>query len=162
MPKTNPPFELPEEMRAMLDKGVVQAREGFEKVMEVASEAVGTLDQKADSAQAQATELRRKAIAFTQSNVAAAFDLTAKMVKATHIEEVMKLQSEYMATQLATLQGHMQEVGSAVETHARAAADEVLAQSHALQAKAKDALAQGMASMEEAAKAVTAPFKDKK
>lgn len=145
-------FQVPDDMRNLLEQGVTQAREGFEKVMSAAGEAVSALEQKTGSAQAQAAELRRKSIAFTESSVAAAFDLAQKLVAAKSLDEVMKLQAEYMSKQFASVQGHVQEAGQEVQRRTRAAVEELASESAKVQAKTKDAIEKGVAAARNAAK----------
>ena len=164
MSKAENTFQVPEEMREMLDRGVTQAREGFDKVMKAADAAVSTLDQKAGSAKDQALDLHKKTISYTEQNVAAAFDLAANLVKASNIEEVMKLQTEYMTKQFATLRGQIQEAGQAVQEQAKAAASEFTAeaqkmqtQAQHMQAQAKDAMEKGVAAIKDAASSASKP-----
>ena len=148
------PFEVPQELRTMLDQGVAQARQGFEKVMKVADEAASTLNSKAGSTKNQADDLRKKTMTFTGQNVAAAFDLAANLVKAKSVEEVMKLQTEYMTHQFAALRGQIQEAGQAVQEQTKAAASEFAAQSKKMQEQAKDFVEKGTAAAKDAMNAV--------
>lgn len=145
-------FQVPDDMRNLLEQGVTQAREGFDKVMSAAGEAVSSLEQKSDSAQVQATELRRKSIAFTEASMAAAFDLAQKLVAARSLDEVMKLQAEYMSKQFASVQGHVQETGQEIQRRAKAAADEIVSEGAKMQAKTKDVIEKGVAAAKSAAK----------
>ena len=145
-------FQVPDDMRVMLEKGVTQAREGFSQVMGAASEAASTLESRADAAQARAAQMRREALAFTEASVHAAFELAQKLVSAKSIDEVMKHQSEYMAKQFASLQGHMQEAGKALQTQAKAAADEIAAEATKMQSMAKEAIEKGVSAVADAAK----------
>lgn len=161
MSNTGNTFQVPEEMREMLERGVSQARDGFGKVMKAADEAVSTIDEKAGSAQSQALELRKKTMDFTQTHVAAAFDLAANLVKAKNLDEVMKLQTEYMTKQFAALRGQIQDAGQAIQEQTKAAAAEFAAESKKMQERAKDAVEKGVAAAKDAASAATKPTKKK-
>lgn len=145
-------FQVPDDMRNLLEQGVTQAREGFDKVMSAAGEAVTALEQKSGSAQEQALEMRRKSLAFTESSMAAAFDLAQKLVSAKSIDEVMKHQAEYMSKQFASVQGHVQETGQEIQRRAKAVAEEIAGETAKMQEKAKDAVEKGVAAVKSAAK----------
>lgn len=144
-------FQMPDEMRDAMDKGVQQARQGFEKMMQAADEAARGIDDKANSAQKQALDMRRKTMAFTEQNVAAAFDLAAKLVRAKSIDEVMRLQTEYMTQSFAAMRGQIQEAGQTLQAQTRAAAQEIVSETRKMQAKTRDAVEQGMAAAKDAA-----------
>ena len=150
MIKPGSTFQVPDDMRNLLEQGVTQAREGFDKVMSAAGEAVTALEQKSGSAQEQALEMRRKSLSFTETSMAAAFDLAQKLVSAKNIEEVMKHQAEYMQKQFASVQGHVQETGQEIQRRAKAAAEELAAESTKMQEKAKDAIEKGVAAVKSA------------
>lgn len=150
MQNTDKGFQIPDEMRELLDRGVNQAREGFDKIMKVAGEAAGTLEKKSGAAQEQARELQRRTISYTEQNVSAAFDLAAKMVKAGSLEEVMRLQNEYLTQQFATLRSQIQEAGHVVQSHGQAVAADIVAETRSMQAQAKEALEKGVAAVKAA------------
>ncbi len=145
-------FKVPDDMRALLDQGVTQAREGFDKVMSAAKEAVAEIESKTGAAQSQANELRKKSQAFTEASMTAAFDLAHKLVSAKSIDEVMKLQTEYMTRQLASVRGHVQEAGEEIQRQTKAAAEQLAAETAKLQAKAKEAVEAGVEAVKSAAK----------
>lgn len=151
MATKNQEFAVPEEMRAMLDKGVTQAREGFGKLMEAASEAAADVEAKADKTQAQLLDAQKKAMAFTEANVSAAFELAAKMVKAKTLEEMTSLQTQYMAAQFETLKGHAGDAAKLIQDHAKTATAELAAEAEKFQAKAREAVEKGMEAAKNAA-----------
>jgi phasin len=146
-----PSFSVPEEVREVLDQGVQQARTGFEKMMQAADEAARGIDEKAGSAQKQALDMRRKTMAFTEQNVAAAFDLAARLVKAKSVDEVMKLQTEYMTKTFASMRGQIQEAGQAIQAQTRAAAADFVTETRKAQDKARDAVEKTVAAAKDAA-----------
>lgn len=151
MTNFGPGLEVPAEMREMLEKGVSQARAGFGKVMAAADEAAATLDKKTGSAQSQAMDFHRKTMTFTEQNVSAAFDLAANLVKAKSLDEVMKLQTEYMTKQFAALRGQIQDAGQAIQSQAQAATAEMAQEAKAMQSKAKAAVDESVAMAKDAA-----------
>jgi phasin len=117
------PYEVPTEMREFAEKSVEQARKAFDGFIGAAQKAVDTAQGSAESARANAQDVTRKAMTYAETNVAAAFDLAQKMVKAKDLTEVMQHQSEFMKTQMAALQDQIKEMGSAAQDVARKAAE---------------------------------------
>lgn len=148
-------FNVPEEVREVIDKGVQQARTGFEKLMQAADEAARGIDDKAGSAQKQALDLRRKAMAFTEQNVAAAFDLAARLVRAKSVDEVMKIQTEYMTQSFATIRGQIQDAGQTIQAQTRAAATDFVNETRKAQDKAREAVEKTVAAAKDAATKAT-------
>ncbi len=95
MIKPTNPFQVPEDVRSMIEQGVSQAREGFGKVLGAASEATATLETKSDPQPLSAAELLARGWPMTETSVNAAFDFAQKMVTAKSLEEVFKLQTEF-------------------------------------------------------------------
>ena len=77
-------------------------------------------------ARANAQDVTRKAIAYAENNVAAAFDLAQKLVKSKDLTEVMQHQSEFLKSQMAALQTQLKEMGAAAQDVATKAADTVI------------------------------------
>lgn len=151
---TNPtnPFQVPEDVRSMMEQGVKQAREGFGKVLGAASEAAATIETKSDAAAAQAAELRRKGLELTETSVNAAFDLAQKMVSAKNIDELFRLQTEFMTGQFEAIRSHMQQAGEAMQKQGQAMAADLMGEAAKAQAKAKAAVEEGVAAVKKATK----------
>lgn len=143
-------FELPEEVRSALEKGVTQAREGFDKAMNAATEVMTTLESKAGEAQSDALEMRKKTLAYTGNAIASAFELARDLISAKSAEEAIKLQTGYMTQQFSTLQSHMGEAGAEFQKKALAMQEELASEAAKAQAKAKEAVEQGMAALKNA------------
>ena len=50
-------------------------------------------------------------MAFAESNVAASFEFAQQLVRARNLEEMMRLQADYMKTQMQTLADQASELG---------------------------------------------------
>ena len=90
-------------MRAFAEKSVGEARKAFETYMDAATKAFGTVEQSAQTMQANARGLGRKAIGFAEENVSATLDFAQKLVQAKDAEEVMRLQTEFTQAQMKVL-----------------------------------------------------------
>src|SRR5581483_6328099 len=104
-------FEVPPEMRAFAEKSVEQARKAFDGFVAAASQAVSGFEGRAAAAQAGAKDVARKAMSFAEQNVANSFDFAQKLMRAQDVSEVVKLHSDYVATQLKSLQEQAKELG---------------------------------------------------
>jgi len=111
-------FEVPREMRTLAEQSVEQARKAFESFMTAAQNAASTLEGRTSAVQTSAKDIRQKAITFAEKNVAASFEFAQKLVHAKDIEEVTRLQTEFVQHQMQTLAEQAQELG---DTATRAA-----------------------------------------
>lgn len=118
-------YDVPNEMREMAEKSVDQAKKAFDGFVGAASKAVEAAESHAANAQAQSRDLAKKAIGYAEQNVSAAFDLAQKLVHAKDVEDVVRIQSEFLKSQMSALQTQMTDIGSAVQTNAKKAAADV-------------------------------------
>ncbi len=114
-------YEIPDEMRDFAEKSVTQARKAFDGFIGAAHKAVETAQGSANALQTNAADMTRKTIGYAEQNVAAAFDLAQRMVRARDPQEVMQLQADFVRSQFAALQSQMKDVGSAVQEQVREA-----------------------------------------
>ena len=115
----NPSYEIPTEMRDMAEKSVDQARKAFEGFIGAAQKAVGQADSTATTLQTSARAIGDKAVTFAEQNVRSAFDYAQRVVRATDMQELLALQSEYVKTQMTAMQEQAKEFGSAVQSAAQ-------------------------------------------
>jgi len=111
-------FEIPQEMRTLAEQSVEQAKKAFDTFMATAQKTASSIDGQASAAQSGAKDLRQKAMTFAEKNVAASFELAQKLVHAKDLEEVGRLQAEFVQRQGRALAEQAQELG---ETATRAA-----------------------------------------
>lgn len=108
---SKPSFEIPTEMRAFAENSVEQARRAFDTFITAAQQAVSGAQGQAASARAGAKDVGDLAMGFAEKNIAASFEFAQKLVRAKDVEEVMKLQTEYVKSQMQTLAGQAKELG---------------------------------------------------
>ena len=116
MPK---PYEIPAEMREMAERSVEQARKAFEGFVGAAQKAADTFSGATSVVPSGLLDINKKTMGFAEANIRAAFDHAQKLVKAKDIQEVMQLQSDYVKTQIATLQEQAKEIGTIMQSAAR-------------------------------------------
>ena len=114
-------FEIPREMRTFAEQSFAQARKAFDGFMSVAEKAAASIDGQAAAAQKGAEGIRRKAMSFAEQNVASSFDLAEKLMRAEDVEEMTRLQADFVQHQMELLSLQAQELGQAATRAAREA-----------------------------------------
>jgi phasin len=107
------PFEIPAEMRAVAERNVEQARVAFNNYIQAAQEAVSTFEQRVAAGQVGAKDVSRKAMTYAERNVAAAFEFAQKLVHAKDIQDVIRIQGEFVQAQMQALSEQAKDLGEA-------------------------------------------------
>jgi phasin len=111
----HPDYQIPEEVRDFAEKSVEQARKAFESFSSAAQKALTSVDISALPLQSGAKDVGVQALNHAETNVKAAFDLAQKLVHAKDVQEVLKLQSEYVKSQFDLIQEQTKELGAAIQ-----------------------------------------------
>jgi phasin len=114
---TNDRFELPAEVRALAERSVQQARQAFEGFVTAAQQAVFAFEGQAETARKGAKDVTDKAMSFAQQNMASSFELAQQLVRARDVQEVLRLQNEYIRRQMQVLGEQARTLGDSA-THA--------------------------------------------
>jgi phasin len=112
-------FEVPREMRAFAEQSVDQARKAFDNFMTAAQKAAAAFEGQTSVVQTSVRDMRQKAMSFAEQNVATSFEFAQRLVAAKDIEEVTRLQAEFVQRQMQALAEQAQELR---DTTTRAAA----------------------------------------
>jgi phasin len=115
-------FEIPRDVRTFAEQSVEQARKAFDGFMTAAQQTAATIEGQAAAAQTGAKDIREKAMNFAEKNVASSFDFAQRLVQAKDIEEVSRLQAEFVQQQMQRLAQQAQDLG---QTATRAAKEAV-------------------------------------
>lgn len=115
-------FEIPTEMRKMAEQSVEQARKAFDGFISAANTAVSDLEGRASVASAGAKDVGAKAMSFAQRNIAASFEFAQQLVRARDMEEIMRIQSDYVKAQMQALSDQAKELRDAAGKAASEAA----------------------------------------
>jgi phasin len=105
-------FEIPADMRRIAETSVAQAKQAFEGFMTAAQQAVSRMESQTAAAHAGASEASRKAMAFASQNMAASFAFAQKLAQARDVEEVMRLQADFLRSQMQTYAEQAQQLGA--------------------------------------------------
>ncbi len=112
-------FEIPTEMRNMAEHSVVQARQAFDGFMSAAQQAMSKWQEQSAVAQAGAKDAGEKMMSFAERNVATSFEFAQRLVRAKDLDEMMRLQGEFVRSQMETLTEQAKEIGEGVTDAAR-------------------------------------------
>lgn len=106
-------FEIPTEMRKFAEQSMDQARKAFENFIGAAQQAVTDFEGRASVARSGAMDVGEKAMTFAQRNIANSFEFAQQLVRARDMQEVLKLQADYIKAQIETLNLQARELGEA-------------------------------------------------
>lgn len=113
---TKPSYDVPPEMREFAEKSVEQARKAIDGFMGAARKTADTIESSATTVQASGKELTQKTFTYAEQNIAAAFDLAQKLVRAKDVQEAVQIQAEFVRSQFTAMQNQMKEFGSAAQS----------------------------------------------
>ena len=105
-------------MRAMAERSVEQAKLAFNNYIQAAQEAVSTFEQWGKASQVGAQSISKKAISLAERNVVSAFEFAQKIVQAKDIQELVRMQTEFVQSQIQVLSEQVKDLG---ETSTKAA-----------------------------------------
>ncbi len=122
------PFEMTPEMKAFADQSkafaeqsIETARKAFHSYMDATQKAFGAMGSAPSSAQTM-TEIGRTAMSYAQDNVTATFAFIDQVMRARDPQEVVKLQTEFMQSQMVKLGEQTKAIGEAAARSAMDAA----------------------------------------
>src|ERR1043165_2298022 len=87
------PFQAPEQMRALAEKGLSQARDSYAKFKDVAESHNGTIEAVFGSLGKGASEYSAKLLEFMQTNTTSAFDFAQELVAVKTVAEAGRLRA---------------------------------------------------------------------
>ena len=115
-------FQMPPDMRTFAEKSIDQAKQAFDGFISAAQQAVSAFEGQAESARKGARTVAEKAMSFAEQNVAKSFELAQQLVRAKDVQEVLKLQGDFIRTQMQLLNEQARELGESAGQAAKDAA----------------------------------------
>lgn len=97
------PFHVPEQVRAMAEQGVSQAREGYQKLKEAAETSNGALGAVYASATKGAGDFTAKVIDIAKTNTESAFDFAQNLLGVKSLPEAFELVNAHARKQFEVL-----------------------------------------------------------
>jgi phasin len=113
-----PQFEIPNEMRAVAERNVEQAKLAFNNFMQAAQEAVSNLEKRVEASQGGALDISKKAMSFAERNILSAFEFAEKVVQTKDIQEMARMQSLFVQSQMHALTEQAKDLGETVSKSA--------------------------------------------
>lgn len=111
MPKFDmPSMEMPAAFRELAEKGIVQAKENYEKVKGAAEQATDMIEETYSTASKGCTDYGLKVIETARTNSNAAFDLYGELLTAKSFAEVVEKSTSYMRSQFEALTAQTKEL----------------------------------------------------
>ena len=115
MMNQTPKMEMPPELRDLAEKSVEQAKKAFDSYITAAQKAVSNLEGSAEAFQASARDVSKKAVTFAETNVAASFEHAQRLVRAKDVQELLRIQTEFVQEQMRVLSEQAKEIGTAAQ-----------------------------------------------
>ena len=118
----NDRFEVPPELRTFAERSVEQARQAFDGFISAAHHAMSAFEGQAETARKGARDVTEKAMTFAERNMASAFAFAHELVRARDLQEVLRLQADYIRHQMEALTEQARELGESTSKAAKDAA----------------------------------------
>lgn len=115
------PFDVPANMRKFVEQNMEQARLAFDRFIAAAHDAVADLEDRTKIARSGAMDVSGRAMSFAERNIAASFTFAQKLVQAKDVEEVIRLQTDYLKAQVQALDDQAKELADAAARVAKEA-----------------------------------------
>lgn len=116
----NDRFDVPPEMRAFAEQSVEQAKQAFDGFISAAHHAMNEFEGHAETARKGARDVTEKAMVFAEQNIASAFEFAQQLVRAKDVQDVFRLQADYLKRQMEAFSEQARELG---ESSTKAAKD---------------------------------------
>ncbi|CAA2104194.1 hypothetical protein MBUL_02584 [Methylobacterium bullatum] len=111
-----PTYEIPAELRDFAEKSVDQARTAVTSLL-------GTVVKSAEQFQTSSTTVHgaiqsviAKSLDQVQTNASTTFDFAQKLVRTRDLKEAFELQSEFLRSQISTLQAQVKDLGTLAQS----------------------------------------------
>src|SRR5882757_466304 len=93
-------FEVADDIRALAERSVVEARQAFDGFIGAAHRAVDAFSGQAETAGKGAMSLTEKAMTFAEKDIAISFEFATRFARARDMQEVLRLQADYLRAQM--------------------------------------------------------------
>ena len=104
------PFEVPEQMRALAEKGVSQARDSYAKFKDAAETHNGTMEAVFTSASKGASAYSAKLVEFIKANTTSSLDFAQELLGVKSPAEALELWTTQTRKQFETLTAQAKEL----------------------------------------------------
>jgi phasin len=115
-------FEVPPELRTFAERSVEQARQAFDGFISAAHHAMSAFEGQAETARKGARDVTEKAMTFAERNMTSAFAFAHDLIRARDLQEVLRLQADYIRHQMEALTEQARDLGESASKAAKDAA----------------------------------------
>ncbi|MDB5602841.1 MAG: phasin [Xanthobacteraceae bacterium] len=122
-----PKMEVPAAFREFAEKGVSQAKEGYEKIKAASEEATDLLEETYSTASKGSADYGLKLIEVTRANTNAYFDFASQMFSVKSVSEMVELSTAHARKQFETLTAQSKELTSLAQKVATETAEPIKA-----------------------------------
>jgi phasin len=121
------PFEVPEQMRALAEKGVSQARDNYAKFKDVAETHNGTIEAVFSTVSKGASEYSAKLMEIMKANTTATLDFAQALIAVKSPSEAMELWSSHAKKQFETFTANTKDLAELTKKVATETAEPIKA-----------------------------------
>jgi phasin len=121
------PFEVPESMRALAEKGVSQARDSYAKFKDAAESQNSTIEAVFTSASKGASAYSAKLMEFMKANTTATLDFAQELLGVKSPSEALELYTSHTRKQFETFSAQAKELAEIVQKVATETAEPIKA-----------------------------------
>jgi phasin len=126
MPKFEvPKMEVPPALREWAEKGVAQAKDGYEKMKSAAEDATGVLEDTYATAAKGYTDYNLKVIEIARLNTNSAFDYASALLAVKSLSEMVELTSTHSRKQIETFTAQAKELSAIAQKVATETAEPI-------------------------------------
>jgi phasin len=109
------PFQVPEHVRVLAEKGVAQAREGYQKFKEAAETSNVALEAVYTSATKGAGDFTSKVLDIARTNTESAFDFTQRLLGVKSVHEAFDIVNAHARKQFEVLTAQSKELADVAQ-----------------------------------------------
>jgi len=95
-----PNFDIPQSMRDIAERNIDQAREAYERFMDMTKKAQAMTPTASGPIGTGTDRLQRKALDFAEENMEASFSFATQIAQASDMTEALRLQQQYAQEQM--------------------------------------------------------------
>ena len=107
-------FDVPNEMRAVAERSVQQAKLAFDNYLHATQEAVSMIEERATANQVGAQDISKKAMTFAERNVISAFEFAQRIVQAKDVQDLVRILTEFLQSQMQIFSEQLRDLSDAV------------------------------------------------
>lgn len=108
--------QIPDEVRVTAERSVMHAKETFSSYMKAAQGIASAIANQVTLNQGAALDISKKAMRLAERNVSSSFEFAQKLIQARDIQEVVKMQTEFVHSQMQIINEQLADLG---QSHAQ-------------------------------------------